>query len=120
MVNTARRRQKLSYGELATRSRTDKAWLHRLENGEHAEPDTVLLTRVAEVLHIDPVRIDRLSRNRLATSLPSMRTYLRTKEHLSPEALDEIESAVAAIRAKHSRRESQGGRSDAGSSGGRP
>lgn len=103
IIATARLKQGLSYGELAARSGTDKGWLHRLENGQRADPDPVLLTRVAEALGIDPARIDRASQNHLADSMPTMRTYFRSKEKLSPAALDEVERAVAEIRARYAK-----------------
>lgn len=34
--------------------------------------------------------------------MPTVRTYFRSTQKLSPEALDEVERAVAEIRAKHS------------------
>ena len=38
--------------------------------------------------------------------MPTMRTYFRSKEKLSPAALDELERAVARIRAKYTDDES--------------
>ena len=101
IIGDVRRKQGLSYGELAAQSNTDKGWLHRLENGQRADPDPVLLTRVAEALGIDPARIDRASSDHLAASMPEMRTYFRSKEKLPLAALKEVEAAVAEIRAKY-------------------
>lgn len=103
IIGDVRRRQGLSYGELAERSNTDKGWLHRLENGQRADPDPVLLARVAEALGIDPARIDRASSDHLAASMPEMRTYFRSKEKLPLAALKEVEAAVAEIRAKYNK-----------------
>jgi transcriptional regulator with XRE-family HTH domain len=104
IISDARHKKGLSYGELATLSDTDKAWLHRLENGQRADPDPALLTRVAEALGIDPARIDRASSDHLASSMPGMRTYFRSKEKLPLAALKEVEAAVAEIRAKYDSR----------------
>jgi transcriptional regulator with XRE-family HTH domain len=101
IISDARHKKGLSYGELATLSDTDKAWLHRLENGQRADPDPALLTRVTEALGIDPARIDRASSDHLASSMPGMRTYFRSKEKLPLGALKEVEAAVAEIRAKY-------------------
>jgi len=100
IIGDARRKHELSYGELAALSNTDKGWLFRLENGQRADPDPVLLTRLAEALGIDPARIDRVSKNHIADSLPGVRTYFRSKTKLSPKALDEVEAAIAEITAK--------------------
>jgi transcriptional regulator with XRE-family HTH domain len=67
VIEAARRKQGLSYGELAALSETDKAWLHQLENGQRADPDPVLLTRVAEALGIDPAQ--RAARPRASQAL---------------------------------------------------
>jgi len=79
----------------------DSSWLNRLERGMYADPAPDRLALLAEALGIDPVAIDRASRDHLADSLPAVRTYFRSKEKLSPEALDEVEQALAEIRAKH-------------------
>ena len=100
LIGEARRKQGLSYGELGALSETDKGWLHRLENGQRADPDPALLTRVAEALGIDPARIDRVSGDHLAASLPNMRVYLRSKGKLSLEDIKQIEGVVAELRAE--------------------
>jgi transcriptional regulator with XRE-family HTH domain len=105
IIGAARRKQGLSYGELAALSDTDKGWLHRLENGQRADPDPVLLARVAEALGIDPARIDRASGDHLAASLPGVRTYFRSKGKLSLEAVKEVEAAVAEIRTRYQKDE---------------
>jgi len=79
----------------------DSSWLNRLERGMYADPAPDRLALLAEALEIDPVAIDRASRDHLADSLPEIRTYFRSKEKLSAEALDEVETALAEIRAKH-------------------
>ena len=81
----------LHYGEHGRTHRHRKGWLHRLENGQRADPDPVRLANMAEALDIDPVAVDRASQNHLAESMPTMRTYFSSKEKLSPAALDEIE-----------------------------
>lgn len=101
IISDARHKKGLSYSDLATASATDRAWLHRLENGHWADPDPALLTRVTEALGIDPARIDRASSDHLASSMPGMRTYFRSKEKLPLAALKEVEAAVAEIRAKY-------------------
>lgn len=72
-----------------------------LEDGRYAEPSAAHLAKLAEALHVDSARIDRISRDHLADALPSVRTYFRSKTKASPEQLDEIEAAVAEIQAKY-------------------
>lgn len=83
----------------------DSSWLNRLERGMYAEPAADRLAVLAEALDIDPVAIDRASRDHLAGSLPGVRTYFRSKEKLSPEALDEIEEVLTEIRARDASRD---------------
>lgn len=101
IVRTARLKKGWSLAATMARVGIDQAWLNRLELGRYADPDPVHLATLAEALEIDPARIDRVSRDHLAASMPTMRTYFRSKEKLSPEALDEVERAVADIRAKY-------------------
>jgi transcriptional regulator with XRE-family HTH domain len=103
LIEHARQTKGFSYGELAARAGVDKSWLHRLENKKVASPDPVLLTRVTEALGIDPARIDRVSNDHLASSMPGLRTYFRSKEKLPLAALQEIEDEIDRIRAKHKR-----------------
>lgn len=102
-IKEERLKQGLSYGELAARSDTEKSWLHKLENGQRTDPHPALLARVAEALGIDPAKIDRMSNDHLADSLPEVRTYFRSKEKLPLAAVREVEAAVAEIRAKYQR-----------------
>ncbi len=86
IIADARYQQELSYGELAALSNTDKGWLHRLENGQRADTDPVLLARVAEALGIDPARIDRVSSDHLAVSTAQTTTFLASVLNRSPLA----------------------------------
>jgi len=101
LIRRARHSKGLSLFALADLTGFDDSWLARLEKGLYASPNPAHLARVAETLDIDPARIDAISREHLANSMPGMRTYFRSKEKLSPEALDEVEQAVADIRAKY-------------------
>jgi transcriptional regulator with XRE-family HTH domain len=104
LIRAARNAKGLSYYALAALTGMDFSWLARLERGQYTKPDPAQLARLAEALDIDPARIDRISKNHLANSLPTMRTYLRSKEKLSPQAMDAIEQALADIRAQDAKR----------------
>jgi len=101
LIRRARHKKGLSLFALADLTGFDDSWLQRLERGQYASPNPVHLARVAEALDIDPVAIDRASKNHLAQSLPSVRTYFRSTAKATPEQLDEIEAAIAEIHAKH-------------------
>lgn len=101
----SRERQGLSIRGLAERSDVPFPWLSRIEQGSFTHPAADRLARVIEALDIDPARIDRASHNYLAGSLPSVRTYFRSKEKASPEQIAEIEAAIRKIRKKYERRE---------------
>lgn len=100
-----REKQQLSLRTLADRADVDFAWLGRMEQGRYAQPAPERLVRLAEALDIDPVQIDRVSGNYMADSLPSVRTYFRSKEKATPEEIAEIEAAIRRIHKKHERRD---------------
>jgi transcriptional regulator with XRE-family HTH domain len=100
-----RERAGLSLRGLAEQADIPYTWLARIEQGTFTHPAPDRLARVAEALGIDPARIDRLSHNHLADSLPSLHTYFRSKEKASPEEIAEIEAAIKKIHSKYERRE---------------
>jgi transcriptional regulator with XRE-family HTH domain len=110
LVRDARHQKRVSLRDLEALTGFNESWLSRLERGRYADPNPVQLARLAETLGIDPAAIDHASRDHLANSLPSARTYFRSKEKLSPEALDELELALEAIRAKDAHRRTPEGR----------
>jgi transcriptional regulator with XRE-family HTH domain len=101
LIHEARIKRGWSLAQAMDATGIDSSWLNRMERGFYADPAPDRLAVLAEHLDIDPVAIDRASRDHLADSLPSARIYFRSKEKLSPEALDEVERAVADIRAKY-------------------
>lgn len=101
LIGKARSAHGYSYEALADLSGFNHAWLYKLEQGRMNQPAPDRLARLAELLDIDPVRIDRITKDHLADSLPSTRVYFRSREKLSPAALDELDLAVEAIRQKY-------------------
>ncbi len=104
LIHNARLQKGLSFRALAALTDVPLVSLKRFEDGVYNDPSPAQIVRIAEALDIDPARIDRVSRDHLANSMPTMRTYFRSKQKLSPEALDEVERAVAEIRAKYVKR----------------
>src|ERR1700736_3687705 len=78
-----------------------RTWLVYLEAGRSLEPSPDRLARVAEALELDPARIDRVSGSYLARSLPTVRTYFRSKGKATQAELDELEQVIADVQAKH-------------------
>jgi len=104
VIQRARHRRGWSLVYVMETTGIDSSWLNRLERGMYADPAADRLAVLAEQLDIDPRAIDEASHDHLADSLPSPRTYFRSKEKLSPAALDEAEAALAEIRARDARR----------------
>jgi len=103
LIRNARTAKGLSFRALAAITDVPLVSLKRFEDGVYNDPSPAQIVRIAEALDIDPARIDRVSRDHLANSMPGVRTYFRSTQKLSPEALDEIERAVNEIRAKHAK-----------------
>lgn len=105
LILRARTRRGWSLATLQEHTGIPDVWLNRVERGLYLQPAPERLAKVAEVLGIDPLAIDRSSQNHLALSLPSVRTYFRSTTKATPEQLDEIEAALAEIHAKHADRD---------------
>lgn len=101
LILRARTRHGWSLATLQEHTGIPDVWLNRVERGVYLQPAPERLAKVAEALAIDPIAIDRASQNHLAQSLPSVRTYFRSTAQATPEQLDEIETAIADIQAKH-------------------
>lgn len=100
-VRTARLKKGLSQEQTTQAIGLDLAWLSRLEAGRYANPDPVRLLRLAEALDIDPARLDKLTGSAVASGLPGVRTYFRSKTPASQEDIDEIERHVKRILGKY-------------------
>lgn len=98
VLSKARQKKGLSLRDVEDLTGIQYTWIARLEHGDFAAPASERLTRLAELLDIDPERIDRLTRGQVSAALPEVRTYLRTKYELSPEQINEIEAVVERVR----------------------
>ncbi len=107
LVKRTRRAQGLSLRKLDELTGTSYGWLSRLEKGQMTAPAPSKLTKVAEVLDIPPERIDRITRGKVSSDLPAIRTYFRTKYKLDPQEIRQIEEVFDQIR--RNRREHHGG-----------
>jgi transcriptional regulator with XRE-family HTH domain len=105
LLAQARRTKGWSLRTAAEAAHVDFAWLARLERGRYHQPAPERLTRLVEALEVDPERIDRLTAGHVANSLPSVRTYLRSKYDLTSDEIDHIEQVVEEINRNHERRD---------------
>lgn len=94
LIAKARIRKGLSYRALATQLGVAYGWLAELEMGRFLDTAPDRLARLAEVLDIEPSRIDRITKGTVADSLPEVRTYFRAKYGLAPEDIERIERYV--------------------------
>jgi len=85
LIRRARHSKGLSLFALADLTGFDDSWLARLEKGLYASPNPAHLARVAETLDIDPARIDAISRDHLANSMPGMRTSSAARRSSPPK-----------------------------------
>jgi transcriptional regulator with XRE-family HTH domain len=94
LVARARAKRGISTRKLAAQLDISNAWVSKLEAGLFLDPSPVLLARVAEVLGIEPSRIDELMPGAVADSLPGIRTYFRAKYDMTPEQVERIEQYI--------------------------
>jgi transcriptional regulator with XRE-family HTH domain len=105
LLAQARKRKGLSLRALAELTGFHFYWLYHVEKGIYNQPTAERLTRLAEVLDIDPERLDRITKGHLSSNLPGVRTYFRTKYELAPDEIDQIERTIKQIKRKQERRE---------------
>ncbi len=98
ILKQARRARRLSLRALDELTGASYGWLSRLERGQMTAPAPSKLTKVAEVLGIPPERIDRITRGKVSSDLPAIRTYFRTKYKLNPPEITQIEEVFDQIR----------------------
>lgn len=94
LIAFARRTKKFSTRKLAAQIGMSHSWVTKLEAGGILDPSPALLARIVEVLDIEPSRIEQLMPGAVASSLPGMRTYFRTKYNLAPEQVAKIEQYI--------------------------
>lgn len=118
LIRSAREAKGLSLRALEAMTGLARTWLVYLEAGRSLEPLPDRLARVAEVLDIDPARIDSVSGDYLARSLPTVRTYFRSKDKATQAELDELERVIAEVHAKYGHEPEDHGSSPASSTTG--
>jgi transcriptional regulator with XRE-family HTH domain len=115
LIRAAREAKGISLRALEAESGIALSWLAYLEAGRSLEPMPDRVARIAELLQLDPAKVDRVSGNYLAQSLPTVRTYFRSKGKATTAELDELERVIEEVQAKHRRPDGRASRR-----GGRP
>jgi len=98
LIAKARARKGLSVREVAERLGVSKGWVGELEQGRYLDPSPDRLARLAEMLDIEPGRIDRITKGSVSGSLPGIRTYFRAKYDLTPDQIERVERYVRRLK----------------------
>jgi transcriptional regulator with XRE-family HTH domain len=101
LIARTRERKGWSFRQLVRESDIPQTWIVKLERGDFASPAPERLARLAEVLDIDPERIDQITRGYLSESMPEVRTYFRSKYDLPDGAIGQIEDLVTELREEY-------------------
>lgn len=96
-VRSLRQEADLTLYELEKRSRISRSTLMRIENGEHARPNTSTLNRLAHGLDIDPERLYDAVWDQAEDPLPSPAVYFRSKYRLNAQQIEELERSLEAM-----------------------
>lgn len=91
LIAAARIKKGLSLRDIEDRLGIARAWLGRLEQGQTLSVVSDRLARIADLLDIEPARIDRVTKGAVAGGLPEVRTYFRAKYGLSSADVEQIE-----------------------------
>jgi transcriptional regulator with XRE-family HTH domain len=94
LIARTRERRGWSFRQLSAESDIPRTWIVNLERGAFASPAPERLARLAEVLDIDPERIDQITRGHLSANLPEVRTYFRSKFDLSDADIEKVEALL--------------------------
>lgn len=102
-LRQARLRAGWSLRETAKAAALPHSWLDRVEKGHYSRPAPHRLTRLAEVLKLDPVQLGRAAGSEIAAQLPGARVYFRAKYDLTPSEIAHVEHVLATIHRERDR-----------------
>lgn len=99
VIREARLNSGMSIRTLATRVGVHSSYIGYLEQGRYAQPSSDRLTRLCEVLDIEPARLAQTTGCNIGNALPEMRTYFRAKyDDLVAADIERIERYVQRLR----------------------
>ena len=101
-LRTKREAYGISIRKLSHIVGVDQAQIIRLEQGKVASPKADLLDRIATEINVPVSDLMTLAGYPVARGLPGLRPYMRAKyKDLPSDAVDEVESFIANLQAKH-------------------
>lgn len=103
ILRRARQRRGWSLRNLENATGISHSWLARVELGHYKRPAPHRLTRLAEVLKLDPAELGLAAGSDIAAQLPGARVYFRAKYDLTPSEIAQVEHVLTAIRADRDR-----------------
>lgn len=106
-IKTRRTSRGITKADACRQSGLDYSYWHKLEAGVYEMPSPKALDLVAEVISVKPADLYALAGYRLGGDLPGLGPYLRSKYHLPPEAIDQLESYFGFLRAQYGIAEDQ-------------
>lgn len=100
-IQARREAHGISRPEAASQADIDPSYWRRIEAGERKEPNPQVLRRIADVIDCPVEDLYALVGYEPASQLPSFQPYLRSKYHLPPEAIDQLEGYFAFLRSQY-------------------
>jgi transcriptional regulator with XRE-family HTH domain len=101
MIKERRMAAGLSFGELAERVQSDKAFLYRLEQGAYQTPSPQLLERLSKALKLPLADMYATLGIPIPKGLPNFAPYLRATSDLPENAIAQLERTFERLRARH-------------------
>ncbi len=101
IIAKGRAKAHLTLAELEQVSGIPGTWIFHVEKGHYTDPAPERIGRLASALNIDPADLNRVGDDYLADGLAERRIYLRGKEKLPLEALDEVDRFLDELHRKY-------------------
>lgn len=100
-IKARRESRNVSKAEACRRSGLDYSYWVKLEQGVYQMPSPKALDAVAAVIEAKPADLYALAGYKIGGELPGFGAYLRSTSYLPPEAIDQLESYFAFLRAQY-------------------
>jgi transcriptional regulator with XRE-family HTH domain len=97
-IKSRRESQHITKADACRQSGLDYSYWVKLEAGVYQMPSPKALDLVAEVINCKPADLYVLAGYKIGGELPGLGPYLRSKYHLPPEAIDQLESYFSFLR----------------------
>lgn len=98
LIRSRRKAKGWTLDDAEAASDVDRTYWSKLELGIFKQPDPRYLARIADALDVPLEDVYALAGYTAAERLPGLTPYLRSKYHLPPEAIAQLESYFAFLR----------------------